>query len=97
MFRKAFQSKVDKKREANVQGISIARKLMPLCVLLPHMRQAHGKAYVQKMAPLNTPNIPQSPECGYQQTTLGFQIQGGRRFLILENFSQRPDLPFINI
>ena len=66
MFKKAFQSKVDKKRKAKVQGVAVTRKPMPLCVLLPHMRRALKKAYVQKMALLSTPVIPQSTEFGYQ-------------------------------
>ena len=65
-FEEAFQIKVNKKGEAKVKGIAEARIPMPLCVLLPHMRRAHRKAYVQKMALLSTPFTPQSTECGYQ-------------------------------
>ena len=65
MFKKAFQSKVNIKREAKVQGIAVARKPMPLCVLLPHMRRALRKANVQKMALLSTHVIPKSTECTF--------------------------------
>ena len=69
MFKKYFQSKVDKKREAKVKGMAVARKPMPSCALLPHMRRALRKTYVRKMALLSTPVIPQSAECGYSETS----------------------------
>ena len=48
--KEAFQSKVDKEREAEVPGMAIARIPMSFIVLLPHMRRAFREAYVQKMA-----------------------------------------------
>ena len=42
MFKKAFQSKVDKRGKEKVRRMAVARIPMPLFVLLPYMRRSFG-------------------------------------------------------
>ena len=93
MFKKAFQSKVDKKKEAKVQGMAVARKPMPLCALLPHMRGVLREAYVQKMALLGTPVIPQSTECRYSETSRDEQKCPSKRGVRLIEVNFNRNLP----